>query len=150
VTLDGSPVEGASVTFVSESGTETYSGGTDSKGEFSLFGTDQKSGVKPGTYKVVVTKTTQKGEAMAPASPGEAGGAQQKEMMNAGKDPKSPPKTKTGPGGMPMMPVGPGAAGKPSGVKTELPVIYASAETTPLKVTIPSDSKSISIELKSK
>lgn len=145
VTLDGNPVEGASVTFVSESGSDTYSAVTDAKGEFTLVGSDQKKGAKPGTYKVLVTKSAFKGESMAPPTPGGTGGTDaEKEMKDAAK----------GGGGakggirppMGMM----GGNMQAPGIKSELPAVYASSDTTPIKLKVPADNKVLTIELKSK
>jgi hypothetical protein len=143
VTLDGTPVEGASVVFVSESGNETYTGRTDAKGEFTVLSADQKSGAKPGTYKVLVTKLPPKEPMSAPA-PGEGGSAAAKEMQAASKG--ASPK---GAAGMPNPMMGRGSQA-PIGVKSELPAVYASAESTPLRVKIPMETKQLVLELKSK
>lgn len=155
VTLDGVPVEGAVVMFVAENGTDSYSGLTDSNGEFSLVATGDKKGAKAGNYKVLVTKTSQKREAMAPPTPGGGKGSMNdtaKEMMNASKGGKSA--VKSGGGMAPRAPGGgmmvPGGGTKPTGIKTELPVIYASLESTPITAKIPLESSPIKIELKSK
>jgi hypothetical protein len=147
VTLDGAPVEGATVTFVPESGSasDTAAATTDAKGEFTLYSLDKKAGVKPGSYKVTVIKVTSKGEAMAPPSPGDPGKMKEvrKEMDDAGKG-KGLPGMQGG-----ARVIGAQAAG-PGGVKTELPVIYSSAESTPIKVTVPPPNQPLVIELKSK
>ncbi|GIW98796.1 MAG: hypothetical protein KatS3mg111_2129 [Pirellulaceae bacterium] len=57
VTLDGQPVEGASVNFVSESTSYHASGVTDSNGHFSLRAFEEKPGAVPGEYRVTVNKT---------------------------------------------------------------------------------------------
>src|SRR5262245_1264000 len=56
VTLDGVPVEGASVSFTPEGEGQPAFGVTDSNGKFVLQ-TINKAGANPGTYKVTVTKT---------------------------------------------------------------------------------------------
>src|SRR4051794_27542937 len=58
VTLDGTPVQGATVTFVPDSGSvsQVISGQTDASGKF-VLGSGGKSGAPAGNYKVVVTKT---------------------------------------------------------------------------------------------
>lgn len=148
VTLDGTPVEGATVTFVSESGSDTFSGATNAKGEFTLAGTDQKPGVKPGTYKVIVTKVSSKGEPMAPSADNMK--EMQKAMQESAKDATKPK------AGGPMMPMTPMAGGKMGaapvggGVKSELPHEYGSTTSTPLKVTVPPPQQPVMIELKSK
>jgi hypothetical protein len=146
VKLDGTPVEGATVTFVSEDGKATFSGTTDAAGEFTLAGTDGKAGAKPGTYKVMVTKMSANAEPMAPPNPGDMKEAKA-EMMEGAKEAAKPkaggPRRPMGPGGM----MGGGMISP--GVRTELPVVYASTETTPIKVTVPSG-QPIAIDLKSK
>lgn len=150
VKVDGNAVEGAVVTFVSEDGKETFTGTSGPSGEFTLSGTEGKAGAKPGTYKVTVVKTSARGEPMTPENMQQA----QKEMQAASKGGKQ---VGGGPG-MPMAPMGPGGMmgggmmggmGQAPGIKTELPVVYASAETTPIKVTLPSAGPVV-IELKSK
>jgi len=147
VTMDGAPLEGATVTFVPESGSssDTAAATTDAKGEFILYSLDKKSGVKAGSYKVTVIKVTAKGEAMSPPSPDNPGNFKEvrKEMETSGKGKGAPGMQ----GGARVV----GMAGQSGGgVKTELPVIYASAETTPIKVTVPPPNQPMVIELKSK
>lgn len=58
VTLDGQPVEGASVVFIpSDGGQYPAQGLTDSSGRFSLQAFEEKSGAVPGKYAVQVSKT---------------------------------------------------------------------------------------------
>jgi hypothetical protein len=57
VTLDGKPLEGATVSLVIEGGGQPVNGSTDSSGVARLTGSQGK-GVNAGTYKVLVTKTT--------------------------------------------------------------------------------------------
>ncbi|MHB8900411.1 MAG: transthyretin-like family protein [Thermoguttaceae bacterium] len=57
VTLDGTPVEGASVMFIADSGTNHATGTTDDSGRFSLKAFPEKDGAVPGSYKVEVNKT---------------------------------------------------------------------------------------------
>lgn len=143
VKLDGNPVEGATVTFVAESGNDTYVGTTDAKGEFSLYSTDRKSGAKEGTYKVIVTKSPNKGEPMKPGDPG---------AMTAMEKEAHPDPSKSGAAGgpkVPMMAGGKKGAVAP-GVQSELPLVYANADTTPFKgIKVPS-SEPIVLDLKSK
>jgi len=54
VTLDGQPLEGASVTFNSDKGTP-YAGMTDAAGKCTLIG-PTKEGVPPGDYGVTISK----------------------------------------------------------------------------------------------
>jgi len=125
VTLDGTPVEGATVSFIPTSGkANLVVGQTDASGKFSLK-TGDKSGAPPGDYKVTVLKTPKIGggdpEKMKPGTP---------EYEKAMKD-----KNK---GGMPTTP-GPGMPmPKMGGIKSELPEKYASLDKTPLTAKIPS------------
>lgn len=145
IKLDGAPVEGATVTFVSEDGVKTFSGTTDSSGAFSLgSGNSARPGALPGNYKVTVVKTpkVQGAEAMSPGNPDYLK-QMQKEQKEAAKSgmPKTP---------MPGMPM-PRPVGMPgSGVRSELPTVYAALPTTPLSARVPSDTQPLVIELKSK
>jgi hypothetical protein len=133
VTLDGKPVEGATVSFVSEDGKSTYSGASDASGNFSLQ-TGDKVGAVTGSYKVLVTKSPYKPTAEAPDPKG---------MQKMEEKDKSGPKMPTP--GMPMP--GKGGATTP-GAKSDLPGIYGSAMTTPLTAKVPSDGP-VKLELKS-
>jgi hypothetical protein len=58
VTLDGEPVEGASVVFIAQAGTNSATGVTDSSGRFSMDSfPGRKKGAVPDSYKVEVAKT---------------------------------------------------------------------------------------------
>ena len=140
VTLDGKPVEGATVVFTSSDGKSSASGMTDAAGGFALSSGD-KPGAAAGTYKVTVTKYAVVVGAQSPSQT--EGGGMNKEYLNAMK--KETPKAA---GGNPMaMPKGGAAAG---GARTDLPGIYASVEKTPLTgVAVPADGP-IKLELKSK
>jgi hypothetical protein len=152
VKLDGKPVEGATVSFVSEDGAKSYSGQTDANGEFTLSG-GPRSGAPNGTYKVTVTKTAKVSgaEQMAPGGEDyvkhmkdESKG--DKKTTMAGPGAKGPPGMK----GMPMMPGMPMPVGGGAGPKSDLPTLYASASTTPLTVTVNSDMQPVQLDLKSK
>jgi hypothetical protein len=134
VTLDGTPVEGASVSFVPEDAKgQPANGITDASGTFTLK-TGTKSGVAPGNYKVVVVKTPQAtgfdpGK-MKPGSPE----AQEEMKKNMAK-------------------MGPGTGGKasgPQGPKNELPEKYSDASKTPLKATVPLSERPYKADLTSK
>jgi hypothetical protein len=59
VTLDGKPIEGAVVTFILESGGgQSASGTTQKDGSFRLTTLKENDGIRPGNYKVTVTKVT--------------------------------------------------------------------------------------------
>jgi hypothetical protein len=59
VTLDGSPVADATLTFISESNTYHSTGNTNAEGKFSMRAFPEKSGAVPGTYKVEISKSVQ-------------------------------------------------------------------------------------------
>lgn len=140
VTLDGAPVEGATVSFVTGDGKHTYTGLTDAGGNFTLLSADQKPGVAAGTYKVTVVKTP--AMKMGPTEPGSP--EYMKEMQNEQKEGAKFSKPKIGmPPGMPGM-------AKSGAAKSELPVVYATVGTTPLTAKVPPDTNPIAIELKSK
>ncbi len=121
VTLDGTPVEGASIVFVDASGVYYASGASDSGGKFSVSQYESKSGAVPGEYMVQVSKTV---DVKGPATP--AGKAPSEEAEHAGD-----------------------AAG--ALWKNDLPQKYASIGTSGLKVTVPDDGiTDIKIELVSK
>lgn len=137
LTMDGKPVEGATVTYTAEDGSKAFSGMTDSSGAFSLEGSGG-SGALPGEYKVVVVKASKIPgvENMSPES-----GDYKKMMEKMGKQQMKP---QTGP----AMPPPPGSDG--DGVKTELPAVYANVKTTPLTAKVPPPSQPVQIELKSR
>lgn len=157
VTLDGKPVEGATVTFITEDGTQSASGQTDASGNFTLSDAG-KPGVRPGTYKVLVTKS--KG-AEAPgegADPNDMAKAMKKAADEDAKAAKAA-KAKAGkPAGSDMMskmkssaPVSGGSGGGSAReFKSMLPTIYASSSSTPISIKVPPDAQPVAIELKSK
>jgi hypothetical protein len=57
VTLDGSPVEKAQVTFIDSNASNPAVATTDNEGRFSLKYNGQKNGAIPGDYQVQVSKT---------------------------------------------------------------------------------------------
>lgn len=57
VTYKGEPVEGATVTFIEEGGTNSAAGVTDSSGHFSANAFPPDEGAVAGKYKVTVRKT---------------------------------------------------------------------------------------------
>lgn len=95
VTLDGKPVEGATVQFAPEdSGGRAASGVTKSDGTFELTTAGGGPGAVPGNYKVAITKRTTAGPAQAPKSQEEAMKAIQEQMAKGGSAAliKTPPK----------------------------------------------------------
>jgi len=132
VQLDGTPVEGATVTFASEDGSKWYTGFTDAAGKFVLQ-SGEKAGATPGQYKVTVVKTP-KLSGLENAKPGDPAYLKQMEKGVKGR-PGSGTPLQTG-----------SSAPK---VNSELPAVYALVTTTPLTATVPS-SGPIVLDLKSK
>ena len=142
VTLDGTPVSGATVTFVPADGKgQAGTGVSDSNGNFSIKAGGKSKGISSGTYKVTVTKIKSSIEGQDPDK-----------MSGGGKGPmggdyfKMMEKNKGGAGGPPGAP-----AGGKSESKSELPAQYASDATTPFKdIKVPLESRPLKLELKSK
>lgn len=80
VTLDGNPVDQASVVFIAESGNYHATGVTDSSGRFSLKAFAEKDGAVPGSYKVEVNKTV--------VTPAGSGGDEEAVNVQYGVPPK--------------------------------------------------------------
>jgi len=124
VTLDGAPLEGAGVSFVSDDTKlpQAY-GVTDAQG-IAVLATAQKQGVQAGTYKPLVTKTEgTKGldENTGMTDPKQAMEKYQKDKGGI----QGMPGAKKGPGGIPM-PGAPGAGGGGSHqAKSLIPEKYA-------------------------
>lgn len=128
VKLDGTPVEGATVVFMTEDGKQAYNGFTDAGGNFNLAGASTP-GVPPGNYKVTVVKTPKVMQGDV-----EPGSADYMKLMQ--KEAKSSV-AKTGPG---MMVPGKKSGGPaPAGPKNELPAVYATLTTTTLSAKVPGD-----------
>jgi hypothetical protein len=147
VKLDGAPVEGATVTFVTADGKQSASGLTDASGHFSLS-TANASGAFPGDYKVLVVKNPEvKGnETMTADSP-----EYMKHMKKMAAEQKTSKENMAGDMmKQMMMGKGKGAASTTPGPKQKslLPAIYASVETTPLSIKVPPDSQPVQIDLK--
>lgn len=146
VTMDGQPIEGATVVFTSDDGTKTAVGISDATGNFTLSG-DGKPGVIPGSYKVTVSKSAMVA-GMSPSAMAEGSKADNdmvKTMMKgkaAGSGKAGPPTSSPVVGGKAAAPLG--------GIsKNEIPAIYALPNTSPLGQTVPSPGP-VKIELKSK
>jgi len=138
VKLDGTPVEGATVTFVSEDGNSTYIGVSDASGNFTLTSsTGGKKGAPAGTYKVTVVKGAKFSGDLTPGGADAMKNGQKEQAQAAAKG-------KMGPA------MRPGAPGVGSGVKSELPELYATAKSTPLTVKVPLDTQPVVLDLKSK
>ena len=133
VTLDGTPVSGASITLVPADGKgQGGSGISDASGHFSIKAGGKSAGIASGAYKVVVTKVKSSVEGMGDKVKGDkqAFGADYFKMMD---------KAKGGQGGP--------AASEP---KSELPQKYANEKTTPLEVRVPLATRPWKLELSSK
>ena len=146
VTLDGKPVAGATVTFVTSDGKMSATGYTDDSGSFSLSAGSQL-GAYPGDYKVVVVKGRKVAgdEGMATDST-EYMKQMKSEAAESGKikNPADAMKQKM------MGGKGPASTPGAPNVKSDLPTMYATATTTPLTVKVPPDNQPVQIELKSK
>lgn len=59
VTLDGTPVADATITFISEGTTYHATGNTNAEGKFSMRAFQEKTGAVPGNYKVEIMKSVQ-------------------------------------------------------------------------------------------
>jgi hypothetical protein len=150
VTLDGTPVAGATVVFTSEDGAVTASGMTDDQGKFALSCAG-KPEVPHGSFKVTVTKSKIV-EGESPALAGEGGGGE-KDYLKAMKG--SIKKDTGSSGGGPLMPGMPGyrppaSTGGSSDLKSDLPIAYADPSKTPLTVKVPAEGDEVKLELKSK
>jgi len=89
VTLNGVPVEGAKVTFVSTTEAkgqvqESFSTTTDSSGKYMIAGYGRNPGIPPGMYKVTISKLIMKNGKAASAE--EGFDSTQLEMSGMGKN----------------------------------------------------------------
>jgi hypothetical protein len=150
VTLDGQPVEGATVTFMTDDGKQSAAGSTDAAGKFSLS-TNGKDGAPPGTYKVVVVKSKKmvEGESVAPDSD-----AYMKMMKKHANEQTKSAAPKVGGGSdiraKMMAGMKTGVSGVSPPIQTELPQKYSSPTTTTISVKVPPDAQPVEIALKSK
>jgi hypothetical protein len=129
VTLDGKPVEGASLIFAPVDPTGYAANDlTDSRGRFSLNAFPSKPGAVPGEYQVGVSKTVEMSAGAVPAQRRQALGEDAGHAAEAGSDVENPVSW-----------------------KNVLPQKYASPPLSGLTVTIPPEGISeIKIELSSK
>jgi hypothetical protein len=119
VLLDNEPVAEATVLFIPDGGTgQPAHGMTDENGKFQLTTFKDNDGALPGSYKVTVTKS------VPPPQPPEADPGDSKSAVAHFKAIKEQKK-----------------------VKSPLPTIYANAQTTPFRYTVPVDGKVV-LELK--
>ena len=80
VTLDGKPLAGATVQFVPQGKGKDATGETDKNGQFAMSTLKPRDGVRPGTYKVVISPLTGSADTTKYATAEEA-------MAGAGKQP---------------------------------------------------------------
>lgn len=125
VTYDGTPLDGATIVFMNESGSKQATGRSDENGKFSLD-YNNGPGVPAGTYKVMVTRT----KIVEGTSPAEAAGKIDKGYLEKMKAKDLPKGTE-----LPAHMVGNKKAAKAD--IGDLPTVYSSPTTTPLTVTVP-------------
>lgn len=133
VTMDGKPLEGATVMFNPQgSDGQPADGKTDASGKFTLS-TRGKPGAAPGNYKVTVTQSKALFEGVDPSKM-KPGTPEYAEAMK-----KAAAKMGSGAGG----------ALKDKG-GNELPAKYGEAKSTPFTVKVPPDSQPVKLDLTSK
>jgi hypothetical protein len=119
VLLDNEPVAEATVLFIPDGGSgQPAHGLTDENGKFQLTTFKDNDGAFPGNYKVTVTKS------VPPPQPPEAEPGDSRSVVAHFKAIKEQKK-----------------------VKSPLPTLYASGQTTPFRYTVPVDGKVV-LELK--
>ena len=150
LTIDGAPVSGAMLTFVStaEGSNANYTAMSDASGNFSVVNGDTR-GVLAGTYKVTVVKSP-KGSSTEMTAIGDTD--YMKDMKSTADKQKSAGNPMNKMPGMPGMkggPMGP-MGGAPAGptIKTELPLIYAAFTTTTFSVTLPGEAMPLKLDMK--
>lgn len=121
VTLDGAPVEGASVVFMPLAGGPQSTGQTDASGKFKLTTVNPGDGAVVGTHAVAVSKS----EAVASAT----------------ADPNSPQGTQLS---------GAPTGGRPKPAQSLLPSKYSDASNSGIKIEVKSGMEPVKIELSSK
>ena len=147
LTIDGAPVSGAMLTFVStaEGSNANYTAMSDAGGNFTVVNGDSR-GVLAGTYKVIVVKSP-KGSSTEMTAIGDT------DYM---KDMKTNTDKQKG-AGNPMNMMKPGKMGGPMGpmgapagptIKSELPLIYADFSTTTFSVTLPGEAMPLKFDMK--
>jgi len=118
VTLDGQPVEGATVTFVPQDADgRTATGTTDQSGKFVLQTAGAGEGALPGKYKVTVSKVAVGAAAGTEATTEEQGMQQVMQQMQGARDPAA-------------------QLSKPLQEQDQLPARYKSADTSGLEAEV--------------
>ena len=125
VTLDGNPVEGATVTFVPAAGDRSAAGMTDASGKYALTTFEGGDGAGPGEYGVKIEK-------YAGGSAGEETGEGDEGMMSA--DYEAGLRSEGGEGGEP---------------KSLLPEKYSDPSSSGLKATVTEGENSFDFPLES-
>ncbi len=118
VTQNGTPVEGAMVTFLNSEGKKDAVGSTNAKGEFKLSTYGPGDGALPGSYKVTISKLDR--PAAPPASTPPPGVIASGEISDAYVPPTNSPAGNK----------------KEAGPKNLLPAKYASDQTSGLVATV--------------
>ncbi len=147
LTIDGEPVSGAMLTFVStaEGSNANYTAMSDAGGNFSVVNGDTR-GVLAGTYKVTVVKSP-KGSSTDMTTVGDTDYMKDmKSNTQKGAGNLTPKGGMMGGKGGPMGPMG----GSPTGpsIKSELPLIYAAFSTTTFSVTLPGEAMPLKFDMK--
>ena len=122
VTVNGKPVEGATVTFHQTSGTGTSIGATDSSGKYTLSTFASNDGAPPGQYKVSIAKYD--ASAKGPTTTGPPPGQLASGDLDMTRD---------------LEVGGGGAAGGSAGPKSLLPDKYANQLSSGLIATVGED-----------
>ena len=142
LTLDGTPVEGATITFYSiegeTKGNAVASAVSDAQGHFKVV-PSSKEGIPSGKHKVVVIKTAVPGG--QDFSAGKSPDAEKQAAAMKSAFELSRPDAKKGTGVLPPKLAGMGLS------NSVLPEKYASVEKTPLEVTIPAPDNKVELKL---
>lgn len=139
VTLDGKPVEDATVTFVGEPAENSAATKTKADGTYELATFEAGDGARPGSYKIMVTKIAAEEGGPSPYGAAPEGAAPVEQSPEAISDAYS--KAFTGP---------PKKGTKAPKVGNELPMKYASVLTSGLTFKVEEKPNTFDIQLKSK
>ncbi|MEZ6125876.1 MAG: carboxypeptidase-like regulatory domain-containing protein [Planctomycetaceae bacterium] len=120
VTLDGVPVEGATISFVPADGGRPGSGFTDAQGRYTITTFETNDGAKVGEHQVAVIKISGDGAFM----PGGADGSPQSDEMSLSEIP---------------APDSESSGKKAPKIDYLVPQKYGSAVTSGLRVTVPEE-----------